>query len=103
MAAKKREFLDVDPRSLHVPPSRSQGADPGKLARQIAKFGKSIAGMLPLEVIRGRNGALRIHDGVTRATRVAKLIPGQTVRVEVTHTYPNLDVAKFPTIGDVLP
>ena len=24
-----------------------------------------------------------IHDGVTRATRVAKLLPGRTVRVEV--------------------
>jgi hypothetical protein len=103
MPAKKPEFLDVDPGTLHVPPSRHQGADPVKLVRQIALFGKSTMGMPPLEVIRGLNGALRIHDGVTRATRVAKLLPGQAVRVEVTHTYPNLDVAKFPTIGDLLP
>jgi len=29
-----RESLDVDPRTLHLPPSRASGADPGKLQRQ---------------------------------------------------------------------
>ena len=33
------EFIDVDPGELHLPPSRPQGADPGKLARQIARHG----------------------------------------------------------------
>jgi hypothetical protein len=65
--------------------------------------GKSIDGMPTLEVVRGKDGKLRINDGVTRATRVAKLLPGQTVPVEVIQTLPNLDVARYPTIKDVLP
>ena len=44
----------------------AQGADPGKLARQIAKRGKSLDGMPPVQVIRGKDGHLRINDGVTR-------------------------------------
>ncbi len=36
-----------------------------------------------LFVFRASDGALVIYDGVTRATRVAKLLPGQTVSVEV--------------------
>ena len=32
---------------LRVPPSRRQGADPAKLARQIALFGRSKTGMPP--------------------------------------------------------
>jgi len=39
------QLLDVDPRTLHVPPSRLSGADPFKLQRQIARFGASTAGM----------------------------------------------------------
>ena len=59
--------------------------------------------MPPLEVVRGKNGGLRINDGVTRATRAAKLLPGRTVLAEVIQNLPNLDVKKFPTIGEVLP
>jgi hypothetical protein len=102
-AESKREFLWVDPGTLRVPPSRPQGADPGKLARQIGRYGNSLDGMPPLEVVRGKNGHLRIHDGVTRATRAAKLRPGEVIQVEVTDDWPNLDVTKFPTIGQVLP
>jgi hypothetical protein len=68
--------IQVDPAELHVPPSRSQGADPGKLARQIAKFGLTTTGMPPLELVRGKDGRFRFNDGVTRATRVAKRLPG---------------------------
>jgi len=35
-----------------------------------------------LEVSRGTDGELVINNGVTRATRIAKLSPGTTVRVE---------------------
>ena len=35
--ANRAEFIDVDPSELYLPPSRRQGADPGKLARQINK------------------------------------------------------------------
>jgi hypothetical protein len=76
-------FLDVNPRTLRLPPTRRDGADPIKLQRQIAKHGKSVAGMPPLWVNRGTDGELMVMDGVTRATRVAKLLPGTLVPVDV--------------------
>src|SRR5262249_11636683 len=97
-----RLFLDVDPRTLHLPTSRRSGADPLKLQRQIARFGKSIQGMPALEVSRGSDGALMMNDGVTRATRVAKLLPGVSVRVEVIDDYPAA-FGQLPTIGDMIP
>jgi hypothetical protein len=33
---KTREFLQVDPASLHLPGSRQDGADPVKLQKQLA-------------------------------------------------------------------
>jgi len=97
-----RVFLDVDPRTLRVPGSRSSGADPWKLHRQIAKHGSSTQGMPPLEVSRGTDGELVINNGVTRATRIAKLSPGTTVRVEVIDDLP-IPVGSFPSIGDLIP
>ena len=97
-----RLFLDVDPRTLHLPTTRAMGADPLKLQRQIAKHGKSTQGMPTLEVSRGSDGELMINDGVTRATRVAKLLPDVVVRVEVIDDYP-MPVGHLPTIGDRLP
>jgi hypothetical protein len=41
-------YVDVDPRSLRLPWSRRDGADPVKLARQIAQHGALTAGMPPL-------------------------------------------------------
>ena len=79
----RREYLDIDPRQRRLPPSRLQEADPYKLQMQIARFGRSTAGIPALEVYRGSDGELRISNGVTRATRVAKLLPGTAVRVEV--------------------
>jgi hypothetical protein len=97
-----RVFLDVDPRTLHVPGSRRSGADPVKLHRQVAQFGTSTQGMPPLEVSRGTDGELVINNGVTRATRIAKLSPGATVRVEVIDDLP-IPVGSFPSIGDLIP
>jgi len=97
-----RLFLDVDPRTLHLPPSRRTGADPIKLQRQIAKFGKSMQGMPVIEVSRGSDGKLMINNGVTRATRIAKLLPGTMVRVEVIDDYP-APFGHLPTIGDMVP
>ncbi len=99
----KREFIDVDPRTLYLPPSRRQGADPTKLTRQIARHGADLTGMPPLEVLRGKDGNLRIQDGVTRATRAVKLRPGELIRAEVTQTIPSLDVTREPTVGQTLP
>jgi hypothetical protein len=97
-----REFVIVDPRFLRLPPSRLQGADPYKLQVQIARYGRSIAGMPALEVYRGTDGELMIANGVTRATRVAKLLPGATITVEVLD---NLRTAfgHLPTVQDKLP
>ena len=97
-----RMFLDVDPRTLRVPGSRRMGADPVKLHRQIARFGASAKGMPPLEVSRGADGQLVINNGVTRATRIAKLVPGVTVRVEVIDDLP-IPVGSFASIGDLIP
>jgi hypothetical protein len=97
----QREFLEVDPASLHLPGSRRDGADPYKLQRQLARHGTSIAGMPPIEVSRGTDGELVINNGVTRATRAARYLPGTLVPVEVIDTLP-IAGAQFPTIGDLL-
>jgi len=98
---KPREFLLVDPASLHLPGSRRNGADPIKLQRQLAKYGTSTEGMLPPEVKRGSDGELVIYDGVTRATRVAKYLPGTPITVEVTGRLMG-PVGDLPTVGEML-
>jgi hypothetical protein len=94
------ELRDVDPRELRPPPSRPT-ADPIKLARQIARFGASSVGMPPIVVYEGSDGVLVIYNGVTRATRIAKLAPGSMVRVEVIGR-PRKTYANEPKIGDLL-
>lgn len=97
----EREFLAVDPATLHLPGGRSDGVDPMKLHRQMARYGLSIAGMPPLEVSRGSDGALVINDGVTRAMRVAKYLPGTPVVVEVIGSLPAA-VGGLPLLRDRL-
>jgi hypothetical protein len=96
------QFFDVDPRSLHVPPSRISGADPAKLQRQIKLFGSKTTGMPPPWVSRGTDGELMLMNGVTRATRIAKLSPGTLIRVEVIGNFAS-SVGQLPTIGDLIP
>jgi hypothetical protein len=93
--------LQVDPASLHLPGSRSDGADPTTLHRQFRKHGLSIEGMPPLDVKRGSDGELVIYDGVTRATRVAKYLPGTAITVEVTGELKS-PVGSLPRVGDKL-
>jgi hypothetical protein len=93
-------FRDVDPRELRVPPSRRQGADPVKLSRQIALFGRSAIGMPLPWVYEGADGVLMLYNGVTRATRLAKLAPGVLIRVEVIGKPPKA-FASEPKIGDL--
>lgn len=95
-------FQDVDPRELRVPPSRRAGADPVKLRRQIARFGASSAGMPPLVAYESADGVLVVYNGVTRATRMAKLAPGSLVRVEVIGRLRRAYRAEAK-IGDLLP
>jgi hypothetical protein len=97
-----RVFLDVDPRELRLPTTRRSGADPFKLQRQIAQPGASTQGMPTLEVSRGSDGELVINSGVTRATRIAKLLPGTLVRVEVIDDLP-IPVGSYPKVGDTVP
>lgn len=96
------DFRDVDPRELRLPSSRRQGADPAKLARQIALFGRSTIGMPPPWVYEGSDGVLVLYNGVTRATRLAKLAPGVLIRVEVIGKLRRA-FASEPKIGDSIP
>lgn len=122
------DFRDVDPCELRVPHSRPQGAGPAKLQCQIAQFGGSAAGVPPPWVgsgtvwrpracnhraSRGKlyhypwvyeaaDGVLVLYNGVTRATRIAKLSPGTLIRVEVVGKLRRAATAD-PKIGDVLP
>src|SRR5438876_11155464 len=95
------DFRDVDPRELRPPTSRRDGADPIKLHRQITRFGASTVGMPPLIVYEASDGVLVIYNGVTRATRIAKLAPGTLVRVEVIGRLRRA-YASEKTIGELL-
>jgi hypothetical protein len=94
-------FRNVDPRELRLPPSR-RGADPIKLQRQILRFGASSAGMPPLIVYEGSDGLLVVYNGVTRATRIAKLSPGTLIPVEVIGRLRRA-FGQDPKIGDLIP
>jgi len=96
------DLRDVDPRELRVPRSRASGADPYKLQMQIARFGASSVGMPPIWVLECGDGVLLISNGVTRATRIAKLSPGQLVRVEVVGHLRKPHAADR-RIGDLIP
>lgn len=97
------EFLDVDPLTLRLPYTRPDGADPFKLARQLARFRNTFVGMPAVEVIRCANGELMIVNGVTRATRMAQECPGQKIRVEVISEQLSSDINHQPLLGDRLP
>ena len=96
-----QDFRDVDPRELRLPSGRS-GPDPYKLQRQIARFGASSAGMPPPWVYEASDGVLVLYNGVTRASRIAKLSPGTTIRVEVVGKLRRA-YAGEPKIGDFVP
>src|SRR5262245_60344667 len=96
------DFRDVDLRELRVPPSRRQGAGLAYLQRQIALFGRSGVGMPAPWVYEGSDGILMLYNGVTRATRIAKLASGTLIRVEVIGKLPKA-FAGEPKIGEVLP
>jgi len=92
-------ILEVDPNDLRLPPSRASGADPWKLHQQISQFGSSKDGMPPVFVYEDPDGGLEIVDGVTRASRMAKMAPGTTVPVVVIGRY-RRSRANSPSVGD---
>jgi hypothetical protein len=98
----QRVYFDVDPATLRLPNERRDGADPAKLQRQIARHGRSLIGMPPVLVYRGSDGELVISDGVTRATRAAKLCPGSPVPAELLGQLPHL-VGHLTTVQEKLP
>jgi hypothetical protein len=87
-------------RPAHAPPA---GADPIKLTRATVEARPFDSGNAATLVHRDRNGRLKIVDGVTRATRVAKYLPGVLIRVQVTAEQPKADYSSYPTVGDTLP
>ena len=91
----------IDPGRLRLPPSRMSGADPMKLADQYKRFGKSIAGMPPIEVTEGANAELMINDGVTRATRIYRYADeGTLVPVTIIETRPQMDLTGLPLVSE---
>src|SRR4026209_2196820 len=92
---------EVDPGVLRLPPSRIGGADPWKLHQQIRQFGSSRDGMPPIFVHEDPDCVLEISDGVTRASRIAKLAPGDTVPVLVIGRY-RRSRAGSPSVKDRL-
>jgi len=97
-----RVFFDTDPAKLHVPNERIDRADPIKLQRQISRHGRTLAGMPPVLVYRGSDGEMVLSDGVTRATRIAKLSPETQIPAELLGTLP-FPVGHLPTIQEKLP
>jgi hypothetical protein len=95
------QIQEVDPAELRLPPSRAAGADMWKLHRQIRQFGSSKLGMPPIVVYEDPDGLLEIFDGVTRATRIAKMAPGETVPVVIIGKYRN-SRANTTRLGDML-
>jgi hypothetical protein len=83
-------------------PTRSAQVFFQRLQRQIARFGASSAGMPSLVVYEGTDGVLVVYNGLTRATRIAKLAPGTLVRVEVIGRLRRA-YGPDPKIGDLLP
>ena len=69
----------------------------------MAKFADSLDGMPPIQLVRGKGGHYRINDGVTRATRAAKLRPGVRIAAEVIQELPQLNVTRMPEVKDSLP
>jgi len=95
-------FILVNPGELRLPPPRRSGADPFKLAQQMRQFGDSTEGMPPLELTRGDRGELMINDGVTRASRIAKLRPGVIIPAEVIEDCPGVSFHHLPRVKETL-
>jgi hypothetical protein len=96
-------FRDVDPGDLRLPPGRQDGAVASRYHKQVKDYGADVAGMPPIEVTEGGGGELMINNGVTRATRIHYLAPGQLVTVEVTEVKPKAKLSKLLRVRDVSP
>ena len=94
---------NANPPSTPLPPPDFGVPPSGRYIRgRTGQTGTVCVSLLPLEVSRGSDGELVINNGVTRATRIAKLLPGVSVRVDVIDDLP-IPVGSFPSIGDMIP
>lgn len=96
-------FRDVDPGDLRLPPGRQDGAVASRYHKQVNDYGAGTTGMPPIEVTEGRDGELMINNGVTRATRIHYLAPGQLVTVEVAEVKPKANFSRLLRVRDVAP
>src|SRR5947209_8788079 len=96
------EIVYVNPGNLRLPPSRRSGADPFKLADQTQRFGDATSGMPPVLVTIGKDGEMVINDGVTRATRIARLRPDAIIPVKVIERRPAWSFAHLPRVKETL-
>lgn len=96
-------FTDVDPGDLRLAPGRQDGPVPARYHDQVRRFGASTQGMPSIEVSRGKDGELMINNGVTRATRIHYLSPGQRVRVLVSDIRPKADFSRLKKVSEVPP
>ena len=94
-------FREVDPGELCLPPNRQDGAVPSRYQQQVRDFGPSKDGMPLIEVTEGKDGLLMINNGVTRATRIHYLAPGQLVPVEVIDVRPKANLSRLSRVRDV--
>lgn len=90
----------VDPGELRLPPGRQSGPDLWRLQEQIREFGGETESMPPILVTEGKNGELMINNGVTRAVRVHRQVPGKQVAVEIIETRPRADFSRLRKVRD---
>ena len=91
------EFRHVDPGLLRLPSGRQNGAVRSRYQRQVRQFGANATDMPSIEVTEGQAGELMINGGVTRATRIQYLAPGQTVPVEIIDVRPAENFLEIPS------
>src|SRR5438874_2449477 len=101
--AAAARFRDVDPGDLRLPPGRQNGAVVSRYQQQVQDFGSGMAGMTPVEVTEGQGLELMINNGVTRATRIHYLAPGQLIPIEITDRRPKANFSKLLRVRDVPP
>jgi len=97
-----REFVWARAGNLRLPPSRRSGADPFKLADQVRAFGTTVQGMPTIQVTRGARDELMINDGVTRATRIARINSDAMIEVEVIDDRPSWNLDNLPRVKERL-
>jgi len=85
MSPQRRE---VDPGDLRLPSVGQAASTLGSgIRRSVRQFVARRDDLPPILVHEDPDGVLEITDGVTRATRVAKLTPGEPVPVVVIGRY----------------